>query len=128
MGGGPVNPLGHQTSSPAPNPSPNGPSPHLSRGTASEGKRSGAGKSPKRSGAGADRLRASLARLHNRAGARQPAPEPLRLDPCSPFEIAVSERLKAMQADLEELRARVNWLLALIVGAAVTNIVIALVK
>jgi hypothetical protein len=52
----------------------------------------------------------------------------LNLEPSNPFEVAVAERLKALQADMDEIRTRVNWLLTFIVGAAVTNVVIALLK
>jgi len=49
-------------------------------------------------------------------------------DPTNAFELAVAERLNALQKDVDELRGRINWLLTLIIGAALTNIVIALVK
>jgi hypothetical protein len=55
-------------------------------------------------------------------------PPSLEVDPTNPFEIAVSERLKAMQQDLDRLRARLDWLLVFIVGAALTNVVISMLK
>jgi hypothetical protein len=52
----------------------------------------------------------------------------LEVDPTNPFEIAVAERLKAMQQDLDRLRARLDWLLVFIVGAALTSVVISMLK
>jgi hypothetical protein len=72
---------------------------------------------------GEARLREAVRRLHG-------APDPPALDvrPTNPFEVAVAERLKALEAELDQLRSRINWLLTVIVGAAITNIVIALLK
>jgi len=81
---------------------------------------------------GEERLRAALRRVGARRAAVQAGGSgsggPLKVDPCNGFEVAVAERLKALQQDVDELRSRLNWLLTVIVGAAVTNIVIALVK
>ena len=71
-------------------------------------------------GGGEGRLRATLHRL------RRPQLPLLDPRPTSPFELAVAERLKAMQKDIDQIRTRVNWLLALIVGAAATNVVLSL--
>ena len=57
-----------------------------------------------------------------------PAPPALDVRPTNAFEVAVAERLKALEAELDQLRSRINWLLTVIVGAAITNIVIALLK
>lgn len=43
------------------------------------------------------------------------------------FQAAVTERLKAIERDLERLQSRVNWLMTVIVGAAIGNVVLALV-
>jgi len=72
-------------------------------------------------------LKATLRRLV-RPASSSPAAPPLDPRPTNAFELAVAERLKAMQDELDQLRNRINWLLTVIVGAAITNIVIALVK
>ncbi len=54
--------------------------------------------------------------------------EPLNLSPTNPFEVVVAERLKALEAELDRLRGRLNWLFTVIVGAAIANLVIALLK
>lgn len=75
---------------------------------------------------GESRLRAALRRVV--AGRSQPALPPLKAEPTNAFELAVAERLKTMQRDVDHIRSRLNWLLTLIVGAAVTNVVIALLR
>ena len=70
---------------------------------------------------GSHRLKTSLQRL------RRPDPTPADLRPCTPFEVAVAEQLKAMREDLDQLQARLWWLFALIIGAAVANLIAALV-
>ena len=55
-----------------------------------------------------------------------PAPPPLDPSPSNPFEIVVAERLRAMQKELDQIRSRLNWLLTLIVGAAITNVALAI--
>ena len=56
------------------------------------------------------------------------APEPLRLEPTNPFEVAVAEQLRHLRCEVDRLHGRFNWLLTVIVGAALTNIVIAVLK
>jgi hypothetical protein len=56
------------------------------------------------------------------------APEPLRLEPTNPFEVAVAEQLRHLRREVDRLHGRFNWLLTVIVGAALTNIVIAVLK
>lgn len=73
---------------------------------------------------GAARLAASMARI--RRG--RPGPPPLDLKPCNAFEVAVAEQLRAMRQDLERLEARLWWLFALILGAAVANVVLSLLQ
>jgi hypothetical protein len=75
---------------------------------------------------GESRLRAALRRVV--AGQPRSAPPPLNAEPTNAFELAVAERLKTMQRDIDHIRSRLNWLLTLIVGAAVTNVVIALLR
>jgi hypothetical protein len=89
------------------------------------------GRGSKLAGSGEQRLRAALRKLRPGSGNREPQradAAALNLEPSNPFEVAVAERLKALQADVDEIRTRVNWLLTFIVGAAVTNVVIALLK
>lgn len=68
-------------------------------------------------------LAAAIRRL--RGGGPEPLP-PLRPEPSNAFEVALAERLKAIEAELDRLRTRLNWLLTLIVGAAVANVVLGL--
>jgi hypothetical protein len=75
---------------------------------------------------GETKLRASLARVGAR-GPRPPCP-PLEPKPTNPFELAVAERLATLKADIDRVESRLNWLFALIIGAAVTNVVIALLQ
>lgn len=67
-------------------------------------------------------LRAALRHL------RPASCPPVDLRPTNAFEVAIAERMKALEAELDQLRSRINWLLTIIVGAAITNIVIALIK
>ena len=55
------------------------------------------------------------------------APSAMDLKPGSAFEVAIDERLKALQADVDRIRSRMDWLLTVIVGAALLN-VLALLK
>ena len=70
------------------------------------------------------RLRAAVSRI------RRPAPPsaPLQIQPSNPFEVAVKERLDALQGELDRLNSRVNWLLTVIIGAALINLVINLLQ
>jgi hypothetical protein len=75
---------------------------------------------------GESRLRAALRGLV--AGRPAQSPPPLKAEPTNAFELAVAERLKTMQRDIDQIRNRLNWLFTLIAGAAVTNVVIALLR
>ena len=82
---------------------------------------------------GETKLRASLARVgahRSTLGPRSPRPPcpPLEPKPTNPFELAVAERLATLKADIDRVESRLNWLFALIIGAAVTNVVIALLQ
>ena len=72
---------------------------------------------------GDEKLRAAPSRLR---GVGQPPPLPL--EPTNAFEVAIAERLKALQAEVDQLRSRINWLFTVIVGAAIANVVIALLR
>ena len=82
---------------------------------------------------GETRLRAAIARVgahRSTLGPRSPRPDPppLKPEPTNPFELAVAERLATLKADIDRGESRLNWLFALIIGAAVTNVVIALLQ
>jgi hypothetical protein len=55
-------------------------------------------------------------------------PEPLEVEPTNPFEVMIAERLQALRRDVDRLQTRLDWLFALIIGAAVTNVVLALLN
>jgi hypothetical protein len=40
----------------------------------------------------------------------------------------IAERLQALRRDVDRLQTRLDWLFALIIGAAVTNVVLALLR
>jgi hypothetical protein len=75
------------------------------------------------------RLKAAIRRLRppHFSGRGLPA-EPLDLRPSNPFEIAMAARLKALETELDQLRSRINWLLTVIVGAGITNIMVVLLR
>jgi hypothetical protein len=74
---------------------------------------------------GSQRLKTAVKRL--RRPAATPAP-PMKPDPHNAFEVAVAEQIRAIQEDLGQLRSQLNWLLIFIVGAALTNVVITILK
>ena len=55
-------------------------------------------------------------------------PKPLSLDPTNPFEILLAEQIRHLRADVDRLNTRLNWLFTLILGAAVTNILLAILQ
>jgi len=60
---------------------------------------------------------------------RQRAPKPaLKPDPTNAFELAISERLQVIERDVERLRTQLWWLMTVIVGFALVNVAIALLK
>jgi hypothetical protein len=77
---------------------------------------------------GETRLRATIARVRGPVGAAPRGCPPLKPEPTNPFELAVAERLATLKADIDRVESRLNWLFALIIGAAVTNVVIALLQ
>ena len=73
---------------------------------------------------GEERFRAALARLR-----RMPrAPAALEVEPTNPWEIMIAERLQALRCDVDRLQTRLWWLFALILGAAVANVVMGLLS
>lgn len=55
---------------------------------------------------------------------RAGAPEPLEAMSAPAFRAVVAQRLRALERDLAEVRTRVNGLLFVVAGAAVTQIVL----
>jgi hypothetical protein len=69
-------------------------------------------------------LGAALRRLF----ARQPAAAlPLETMSAPAFRALVAERLRTLERDVEELRARINGLLFVVAGAVITQVVLRLV-
>lgn len=66
-------------------------------------------------------LKAAVARLRH----ARPTPPAMTPDPTSAFEVAIAERLKSMQRDLDRLHSRLNWLFCLIIAAALGNVIAA---
>lgn len=58
----------------------------------------------------------------------RPGLAPLEAEPTNPFEIMIAERLQSLRRDVDRLQSRLDWLFALIIGAAVTNVVLALLR
>ncbi len=73
---------------------------------------------------GEQRLRQALARLRR----PRPAAPPLSIEPTNACELAIIEQLRAMRDDVDQLQTRVNWLLGLIIAAAVTNVLLAVLQ
>lgn len=82
----------------------------------------GAAASPK---PGESKLKAALRRLRPAA---PPPPPALDVEPTNAFEVAVAERLERLRDDIDRLQSRLNWLFALIIGAAITNVVLTLLQ
>jgi hypothetical protein len=75
---------------------------------------------------GEERFRAAfqrLRKLHSDASAA-----PLEAEPTNPFEIMIAERLQALRCDVDRLQTRLWWLFALIIGAAVANVIVGLIR
>jgi len=50
------------------------------------------------------------------------------MEPTNPFEVVVLERLQVLRRDVDRIQTRLDWLFALIIGAAVTNVALALLS
>jgi len=61
-----------------------------------------------------------------RARAADPAPEPLPRSAAA-FRAAVAERLRSLEQQVAEVKARVNGLLFLIAGTVVTQVILRLI-
>ena len=80
---------------------------------------------------GADRLKATVRQLRRQAqqdGGRSPDRPPLKPEPTNAFEIAIAQRLEDLEEEIDRLRTQLNWLLLFIVAAALTNVVISILK
>ncbi len=73
-------------------------------------------------------VRPAAASGKNDRDERQPGPLPLEVEPTNPFEVIIAERLQSLRRDVDRLQTRLDWLFALIIGAAITNVVLALLK
>lgn len=71
---------------------------------------------------GEDRFKAAFRRL------RHPPPAPLDVEPSNPWEVMIAERLQALRRDVDQLSTRLWWLFALIIGAAVANVIVGLLQ
>jgi hypothetical protein len=49
-------------------------------------------------------------------------PQPISIEPSNPLEAILIERIQQLEADIQELKTRVNWLILAIVGACLTFI------
>lgn len=71
---------------------------------------------------GENRLKQALGRLRSRAphaAATAPAAAPLQLQPTTPLEALILERITALQADVAALQDQQRWLIRLTAGAIV---------
>lgn len=66
---------------------------------------------------GAQRLKGSIARL--RRPPRPPSPQPVQLNPTTPLEALILERITALQADVAALQDQQRWLIRLTAGAII---------
>jgi hypothetical protein len=76
-------------------------------------------------GRGERKLRQALRNLRPGALNRRRPPthqQPISIEPSNPLEAILIERLRRLDADIQELKTRVNWLILAIVGACLTFI------
>lgn len=73
-------------------------------------------------------LRPATGSGNNGRNVPPPRPAPLEAEPTNPFEIMIAERLQSLRRDVDRLQTRLDWLFALIIGAAITNVVLALLR
>ncbi len=66
-------------------------------------------------------------RLRRLLGPTPPAPRPLGAAPVTAFEAVVETRLGRLEADLTELKGRVNGLLFLVAGAVLVQLALRMV-
>ena len=77
---------------------------------------------------GNDRLAATLRTIGRRL--RQPAAQApaLHVDPSNPFEVAIAERIRALADQVNRLNTMLWWLFTVVVGFALLNIVLSVLK
>ncbi len=69
---------------------------------------------------GENRLKQALGRLRSRAArAEAPPPAPLQLQPTTPLEALILERITALQADVAALQDQQRWLIRLTAGGII---------
>jgi hypothetical protein len=71
---------------------------------------------------GENRLKQALGRLRPRAASVPPpaaAPPPLQLQPTTPLEALILERITALQADVAALQDQQRWLIRLTAGGII---------
>ncbi len=61
-------------------------------------------------------------------GLRKPAPTGVDLSPRSPFDALLDARLKGLERQVDELKARVHGLMFLIAGAVIVQVVLSFFK
>jgi len=71
---------------------------------------------------GEQKLKATLARLRPRP------PPPLEIQPTNAWEVMIAERLQGLRDDVDQLQTRLWWLFALIIGAAIANVIVGLLQ
>jgi hypothetical protein len=74
---------------------------------------------------GSQHLARALGRFRGELRAPKPALKP---EPTNAFEVAIAERLQSMEREIDRLRSQLTWLFTVIIGFAITNLVIALLK
>ena len=52
----------------------------------------------------------------------------MKPEPTSAFEVAVAERLQAVERELDRLRSQLTWLFTIIIGFSITNMLVTLLK
>ena len=69
---------------------------------------------------GSDQLKRAVRRL------RGPGPQRAKVDlsPDTPFDALLEERMRSLESLVDELKARINGLLFLVVGAVVVQVVL----
>ena len=74
---------------------------------------------------GEQKLKHALRNLRPGALNLRPPPayqQPISIEPSNPLEAILIERIQQLEADIQELKTRVNWLILAIVGACLTFI------
>ena len=70
----------------------------------------------------AEELKGALRRF------RRPAAQPVNLQPTSPFEALLDQRLRQLEEQLQEVKGRVGGLLWAVLAAVVVQVVLGLIR